>query len=275
MSNIKYIGEEAFLGAIEAEAKKTSREGKVFILNPAGFSRHLIGVGNNAEAITQAILKRHPTLRSFLSPDIARVAGFMHDFAKFSVGDPYHEIDGAYAILTMGEELGLVEGGSEEERRRVLRRMAACLPSDGVVYEQLGDNPPQTAIYPGFFTPEMARRLEVVRRGLSADGRVLTIEELAAPAGLEQKVVMYADFKNLEGAQVSLRDRLKEIEGRYNALAEKVGEEEVAKFRVVAPEVTREEVAYSWSSVPALLNQTATRTITIFGTVDELLSDSA
>jgi len=273
MKNLHYITSESFEDVIEAEVARVESEGKLFIYNSGGFSKHLINTGINAESISEIILRNHPTLRNSLSPGIMRATGFMHDFSKYDVGDPYHEIEGAYVILTRGEEMELVAGGCKSERREALKRMAMCLPSDGIVYEQLGGRGfPENVPYKNIFTPEMKEKLDFIRRELSSNKTPLTMGELTSPRGLESKVIIYADFTNSgDEEEISFIDRLEEVYTRHNRLSEEMDEEEVKKYHVLSNKITVEEMKKFLSDIPKFLQQTSTNLHGVMGSVSELL----
>ncbi len=214
---IQYIDEETAKGLIKKAGDKAIGEGKKFITNPTGFSGHLINTGRNAELVAERILGKNSDLQGKVTPKIVRVAGFMHDFGKINIGDPYHEIEGAYEIIEGGKELGLVSGEGNLERELI--RIAFCLPGDFALLEEMGKDFPDSALYSAFVTPRLKNQVEVLRRKFSPTGEPLSIATLCSPDTLEKQIALYADMTDVHGGGISYRNRLDDIVARYTKLA--------------------------------------------------------
>jgi len=213
MSSLCYISEDMARGWLEAEVESNKERG--FIIEPGVFAQHHIDTGRIAYGVATTILQKHPSLGSHIDPDIVRVEGYLHDSSKIYEGNPYHEIGTAYLILTRGEEIGLVRGGSKSGRQRALRIMASLPPSDHSLYEQLGEGKyPDGVLYPDHIG-KFKERIESLRGKLSKTDEPLTIEEVTLPLTLMQQIALYADLTNLQGDMVDVGPRLDEIIRRY------------------------------------------------------------
>ena len=207
MSGLIYITEEEVRERINREATLAQSQGKDFIRNSNDYSSHLIDVGKKGKEISEIILSKNPDLDYCLNSNIPLVAGFFHDFEKIWVGDAYHEIYGAHKILNDGEELGLVKGGTSEERRNTLVRIASCLPGDAALLEELGNNFPITAEYPEHVTSELINKYQSLLKELPMDEK-----NFAIPDTLEKMIALYADFTD---GGITIEQRLKDIHNRY------------------------------------------------------------
>jgi len=215
MGNIKYIAEAGMRSLIKGEVE--THESLKHIKSPSGFANHLIQTGEIAHQTASTILRNHPTLSRELDPEVTKLAGWMHDFSKPREGGEYHEVGSAHMALIEGDgRLELITGGAKGERTEKLIRIAKCLPSDSALYEELGGNGfPDKALYPKVL-PKFLERIEELRRKLSPDGRVFSMEEFALPFSLEQQVLIYADMvNNGEEGRVSVEERLRELKERY------------------------------------------------------------
>lgn len=266
MIELEYINEKQFKEVINRESERVLKQGKRYIMSPNGFATHLIGTGQKAEKIAKLILKNHPSLRKLINPEIVKVAGFMHDFGRFNVGDPFHEIDGAYTILAHGEKLKLVKGGSNKERLNALKQMALCLPSDGLVFEQLG-NPLEQI----FYTQDIASKLSYLQKELFYGENSLSLEEITSPKTIEQRIVIYSDYKNLEGEDMSLGKRMREVCARYKETSRNVTQEDVENYDLIAPGVSLKDLQNHYKNVSLLVQQTMPHIITSVDSIDELL----
>lgn len=214
MKTIKYITEKNIRNLIETEVK--SHKDKGFIIDPEGFSKHCIDTGRISNDIAKNILKKHPTLKKIINPDIIRVESYMHDFSKINEGNKYHEVGTSYLILTQGDtNLGLITGGSKSDRKKILTEMASLVPPDYALYETLGkDNFPDDALYKDVIE-RFIERINLLRKELSGTDEPLSMEEFALPFTLNQQIASYADLTNVNGKIVPIQERLSEIEQRY------------------------------------------------------------
>src|SRR3989338_1926810 len=120
MTTLDFITETEARKLIESEVEEN--RGKGFIITSGGFVQHLIDTGRIGYETANTILLKHPSLRGQVNPDLIRASGYMHDFSKIHEGSRYHEVGAAYLILTQGDtNLGLVRGGTESERKKVLK----------------------------------------------------------------------------------------------------------------------------------------------------------
>lgn len=205
----------------EEEAKKLIKStvvenlDKAHIKSPEEFSEHCIQTGRICFEIANRILQKHLSLSPYINPDLIRVEGYMHDFSKIFEGGEYHEIGTSHLILTEGEELGLVLGGTSLERKQILKEMASLVPPDYALYEALGGRDYfNAAVYPDKIG-KFIERIRQLRRDFSKTKYSISIEELALPFTLSQQIALYADLTNVNGQIVSVREKLDEIEQRY------------------------------------------------------------
>lgn len=255
MNEIRYIDEQPMRDLIIHLGEQAKAEGKQFIKNPAGFGGHLINTGKNAYRVSMKILENHPKLASKINPDAMKIAGYMHDIGKISIGDPYHEIESAWLTIMNGEELGLVEGGEHIERREVLRRAALSLPGDYTLFEEMGNNFPLTALYPSYVTEDLIGKTEKLKIDLSATGTPLTIGDLTTPNTLEKAISLYADMTDLNGSGSSVDGRIAEIIERYSKYGAEYKDPEGDYYRKIVE----------------LTEQIAPRLKTVTGLIDELM----
>jgi hypothetical protein len=211
---LTYITEDAARQLVETKVEENLE--KNYIVTPKGFANHLMDTGRIAYEVSNLILERHPSLKSHIDPDINRVEGYMHDFTKIFEGNHYHEIGTAHIVLTKGDsELGLVVGGTKEERTAVLKEIAASFAPDYALYEELGKFPfPNNADYKDKAGP-FVDRLNYLTKALSKTGEPLTREEFALPLTLNQQITLYADLTNVGGKRVPVEQRLFDIKERY------------------------------------------------------------
>ena len=214
MTNLTFITEESAKQLIESNVNSNSSKG--YVLNPAGFSKHLIETGRIGYRLTKEIMEKHPSLCYSLNPNFLRVYGYMHDFSKIFDGGEFHEVGTAHLILTKGDkDFELVAGGTESDRKRILREIAFIVPPDFALFESLGGrNYPNNSPYPDKID-DFKERVEQLRRELSPDGKYLSIEELGLPFTLNQQIGLYADLTNVNGEIISVSDRIDEVEQRY------------------------------------------------------------
>jgi len=214
MANIIYMNEQNVRDLIESEVQTNLDRG--YIKSSEGFARHLVDTGNIAYEVALGIQANNPRLSGQINPEILRLAGWMHDFSKVSEGNEYHDVGTPYLILTEGDgRLELVKGGSQAERKGILKKMASLIPPDFALYEELGGADfPKRVAYPERIA-EFKERIDFLRRKLSKDENVLTMEEFALPLTLNQQIALYADMVNVNGERVNARDRLEEIKVRY------------------------------------------------------------
>jgi len=211
---LEFITEEA--ARIMLTSENNEHVDKGYIISPDGFQNHLIDTGNISYDVALKILDNHPDLADQIYPDIVRVAGYMHDFAKMREGDKYHEIGSSYIVLTEGERLGLVSGESREIVRKALKEIASITPTDYAIFEELGgDNFPEGVKYPEHIG-NFDERLSTVRKELSKTDTPLTIGEFALPSSLHQKIALYSDLTNVEGDIVAVENRLADVIERYS-----------------------------------------------------------
>ncbi|MFH1770105.1 MAG: hypothetical protein ABH828_00960 [archaeon] len=214
MTKINFMTEEAAKDLIVSEIKSNKEKG--YIHGAETFTNHLIDTGRIGYNITNVILEKHPSLKDQINPDIIRVQGYVHDLTKIHEGTKYHEVGTAHLILTQGDtNLGLINGGTKAERRKVLREMASIIPPDLVLYEELGGNEyPDKVVYHNIID-NFEDRIEILRRDLSTTGKPLTMEEFALPLSLNQQIALYADLTNVNGEQVPIVERLNDLQARY------------------------------------------------------------
>jgi len=197
---------------------------------------HLISTGKNNYQVAQVILERNPTLgQHHISPEVLRIAGYMHDFGKMGYGvkelgldyaEDWHSLTSALAVLEQGDEWGIVRGGFLLQRYQFLQQVARCIPSDLTTLEEGGPNFPETAKYK--ITPKFVSEVDFLNLKLSAPIDSLTpptgplsFQQLTTPKTLEQKIAVWGDLVNLEGEQISVEDRFAEIVKRRGEYAEK------------------------------------------------------
>ena len=255
MEDINYITEEQAREIILEKGKQISKD-KNNIRNPKAFLSHLINVGRNCDEIAKKILKRHPTLHEEINPDIVRISGYLHDFGKFNIGDPYHEIESATIILKNGEELGLVTGGNKNKRRNALVQIASCLPSDYALYEELGGDFPENPLYPNFITESLKENIEFLKTNLSLNNNSLSILELTTPNTFEKQILLYGDMTDMGSEmKVTVKDRLDELISRYSLLAK---------------DTTIGGDPHYFSKLAGLTKQIAPRILGICGSIEQL-----
>lgn len=105
--------------------------------------------------------------------------------------------------------------GTSEERREKLIRIASCLPGDAALPEELGDNFPKTAAYPEHTTPEIIEKYNFLLKELSTDRIMFSVADT-----LEKQISCYADFKNIQGKEITVKQRLEDIYSRFLSVAE-------------------------------------------------------
>jgi len=236
---LEFISESQIRGLIQKENATAAARGLSFIKNSVGFSNHSVNVGEVAFETAAAIRKRNPPLRGEICSKVVRTAGYMHDFGKIWIGDPYHEIATAYTILERGEELGLVKKGTPDERESQLIRIASCVPSDYLLREGLGSDFPQTAMHPEFVTSELEFQVENLRKRLSKGNTPLSIQELTTLDTYERKILLYADMGDNDGL-LTVKQRLDEIAERYGGeYAQNAKSEKEAEFYRVTTQLIR------------------------------------
>ncbi|MDD5193914.1 MAG: hypothetical protein PHF67_05005 [Candidatus Nanoarchaeia archaeon] len=208
---LQYITETAARALIESEVRANT------VKNSTDFANHLIDTGRIAYDVARQIMEKHPSLAPQINPDWLRVEGYFHDFGKIKEGGNYHEVSTAHTLLTSGEEMGLVTGGSHAERIQALKGIALIVPPDFALFEALGEyDYPEGAVYPDDIG-KFKDRVEQLRRDLSYNGNPLTIEEFALPFKLDQQIGLYADLTNVNGKRVSVSERVAEIAERYGS----------------------------------------------------------
>lgn len=214
MSEIIYITPEQAAQLIESTAN--ANRGNGFFKDSTGFFQHCLDTGRISYEIAMKIQSKHPSLTNSVSPNILRVAGYMHDFSKIFEGGEYHEVGTAHLVLTRGDQdLGLISGGTQSERKQTLKKIASIILSDYALFEALGGNDyPNNPAYPSRF-PSFKSRVEQLRKDLSPTNSTLTIEQLALPFTLNQQIGLYADLTNLDGERTPIQKRISEIEQRY------------------------------------------------------------
>ena len=215
MTNLKYIGEEEGLKLLLNILETRGNKGINFIRSPKWASIHCVGT---------AAKGRDLALRAGLNGDLQYAVGIFHDAGKLFEPDPFHEVVGAWYALDKGEEFGLVQGGTEPERKKALREIASYIISDGPVYEEWTNQ-----IYVG--TPNrfneghdgeagisrVADRVEELRITLS-NGSRLSLEKLLLPVTMEQKIALVADMADVDlqkGFVGGMKARFKDILQRY------------------------------------------------------------
>ncbi|MBC8500884.1 MAG: hypothetical protein ISS25_02420 [Nanoarchaeota archaeon] len=215
MREIKLIAESDAKALIESEVKNNRDKG--YIIEGEGFSQHLIDSGRIGWDISKEIIKKHPSLKEQIDPEIIRVEGYVHDFSKIYEGSKFHEIGTAYLVLTAGDtELGLVSEGTKSERKETLKKIASLILSDHGLFEELGGlNFPEQTLYPDMID-SFKERIEYLRTELSDTNIPLSINELALPLTLNQQIALYADLTNVNGKRVSIEERLLDIQKRYS-----------------------------------------------------------
>ncbi len=216
MANLTYITEEGMREVIQTEAARAKAEGKSYIENSTGFGNHLTGTKKKARDIGETVLSKNPGLGYCLDLNVVEAAGGVHDIGKFQCTDAYHEIEGAYMVMTRGEEWGLVRGGTQAERRQALIRIASCLPGDAALVEELGDDFPRTAAYPEFATEQIVREYEFLLKELG-----LSKTAFPQPFTLEAKIACFADFTDATGDTTAVRER---IQGLYDTYPQRAQE---------------------------------------------------
>lgn len=210
-------------------------------VKPLGFVRgdgmwyidnHLLLVAENGRELAQRIIERNlqTVKESELSPEEQYATGLVHDIGNIFEETVFHEVTGAHRVLTQGEEWGLVSGGTPEERKVVLERIAMNIVADGPVFEEwtqemyAGDKT-RTHVVDGELAYErVAGRLYQLRRILSPEeGRFLSMTELLIPKTLAQKVAQTADMSWLPGKDKEginsfghMKERFDDIIKRYS-----------------------------------------------------------
>jgi hypothetical protein len=212
---LKYIEEESAAQLLEEELE--SNNGRGFIINPDGFLEHCIVTGRIAFEVANRILKKHPSLRARINPDLLRVEGYVHDISKIYEGDRYHEIGTAYLTFTEGDgRLNLLGGGSKAERKKALTEMSHIVLTDAALYEELGrEEFPKRALYKDCIG-KFLDRIAFLRKRLGKNNVLLSIEELSLPFSLNQFIALYADLTNVNGERVCVKERTEELIRRYN-----------------------------------------------------------
>lgn len=227
MTGLTFISEEDMRSRIVEEGERAKEMGRTHILTPEGFATHLINVGNTNFEVTQMILDRNPDLVDQVDPYVAKATGYFHDFAKIGGnttnsdqqgGDAWHDLEGPHMLFTRNDELGLVTGGTEEQRKAVLRQMALGISSDYSLAEEMGNDFPRTAAYP--VIDGLVERFNQLRAWLSEDGEPISREKIVYPDTVMRKVAQYADMVCIGGGEKELVERLDEIVGRYSLQAD-------------------------------------------------------
>lgn len=263
MQDLEYIAERDARELIIREGRKGVDNGTSCVKNPVGFSGHLINVGNTAHEVAERILDRHLTLFGCINPEIVRVAGYMHDFAKMGYGkeaadleysELYHDITGAHLILEKGEEFGLVSKGSESDRREALRRIAICLPGDWT-FEEL-----EQKAYGE--TPSFKEMTDYLRRNLSTNDCSLSLIGLSTPTSLERQIAVYADVVDNEDRSVAgALKRIEEMCVTYDKYVEEATGEgkniEALYFRTQARISRTPEFKSKMATIVSNINQLA------------------
>jgi hypothetical protein len=217
MDEISYINESYMADFIVEECERARGLGKDFIHGFEGFAGHLIGVGNRAEEVAHMVRERNENLKEVVNPGVVKVAGYMHDIGKIKYGDPFHEIYGAVQILEEGEKIGLVCGGTSEEKKKLLNSIAACLPSDGPLAEELRGFPSDFS-HRYYHTQELEDKINYLRKELS-ENEPLSVTRLTSPDTLEKAICLYSDWSDLGGKKISVEERIGEIDERYRKIA--------------------------------------------------------
>jgi len=213
MMGLIYITERRARELVESEVKVND---KGFIRNAEGFANHCISTGSIAENTAKELLRYSIMFKEQIDPDIARIAGYMHDLGKIYEGDIFHEIPTAEKILNEGENFGLVTG-SRTERSEALKKIACLIPPDGILYEQLGgEGFPHQSPYRPEIVGKFIDRISDLRKRLSSTKKPLSMREFALPLNWMKKIAIFSDFANLSGEKVSIEDRIDECIERYS-----------------------------------------------------------
>ncbi len=230
MMALEFITEQEMKGIVIEESERAKKLGRAHILNPAGFSGHLISVGNKAYDISMRILDKHLDLAGEIDPYIARTTGFFHDFAKIGGnihhpeqegGDIWHDLEGPYMVLTRNEEIGLVKG-STEEVTNALRKISLGISSDFALAEEMGRSFPQSAAYR--IPPCLIERINFLMKNLSVDGNPITWERLVYPDTLMRKIAQYSDMVDIGGGVKQAQERCAGIIERYAKWGDELSE---------------------------------------------------
>jgi len=212
---LNYIEEESASELLKEELASNKRRG--FIINPDGFLEHCLFTGRIAFEVANRILKKHPSLKASINPDLLRVEGYVHDLSKIYEGNRYHEIGTAYLIFTEGDgRLDLLSGSSKAERKKALTEISHIVLTDAALYEELGrDDFPKCALYKDCIG-RFLDRIGFLRAELGKSNDLLSIEELALPFSLNQFIALYADLTNVNGERVCVKERTEELIRRYS-----------------------------------------------------------
>lgn len=227
---LEFITEGEMKDIVIKESERAKKLERVNILNPAGFSWHLISVGNKAYDISMRILDKHPDLAGEIDPYIARTTGYFHDFAKIGGnirhpeqegGDIWHDIEGPYMVLTRNREFGIVRGNAEESAG-ALRQIALGISSDFALAEEMGSDFPKSAAYR--IPKGLIERVDFLMRNLSSDGNPISWKKLVYPDNLMRKIAQYSDMVDIGGGVKQAQERRREIIERYAKWADELSE---------------------------------------------------
>lgn len=216
---------------IVQEIERAFQLGRENIFDQTEFIEHSITVGNRSYEVANLILSKRKELSNQIEPEVVRVAGYFHDFAKIGGninnldqkgGGAWHDLEGAHMVLTRNDEIGLVKEGIEHERKNKLIQIALSISSDYALSAEMGRDFPQTAAYK--VPAGLVDRFEFLKRELSENEIPITWEKLVFADTIMRKIVQYSDLVNIGGGERELDERLDEIKERYARWADDLEE---------------------------------------------------
>ena len=239
-----FIKEDQMRALISDEAKNAEKLKRSHVLNPEGFTGHLISVGDNNFEVSNLILAKYPELESELNPKLQRTIGYMHDFAKIGGnlnnqnqegGDIMHDLEGGHRVLT-DDKLGLISNYKGDEAKQILSEIALGISSDYALAEELGienmksDSLQDSAAYR---LPELFEERVSLIRESAGNGKPISWSKLVYPDTLGREIASYSDLVDIGGGIKSLNERLDELGERYSRWAddaESEGSQEKANY---------------------------------------------
>ena len=170
-------------------AKRLIDENPENILSPESYLSHLGDSYDNAGRVVADVYLKYSGLNRFLNQRETALAGGLHDIGRPLMKDQlFHELRGARYIQEHGLQLDVADNLTE------VYRIAQMFTPHFVVSEQFNDE----------------NNNEKKKDFKSLDTSLLI------PRTWQEKIVVYSELTNINGEQISFKDRITDIQKRYS-----------------------------------------------------------